>query len=454
MKWELLLVRLAVVTLISNGFSLVSGQTIIELFPNTRIQKEPNSGIPGSHQAPPVQNAQKWAGNPTQIPLSSPIFRTEEKLKSNQNGSGSDPITSSMKVIPPIKNESNSGSILTKKIPLLEQVQSIDPLNIYIKEVKDGNLLYCGSRLIKKLSGSKQEALAVIRLLRNLSVNQYGFIPESEPRFDYWLSNGEGPSRSFIPENYVTFDYRSLSVKKLFGVWVLMDNHQVLFQFGHHQDFAESAKKICQKYKFNIRAQLKQSNDSFCYFLSDPYVGIEKSNQSPNILEIISSMDRLGWIIPDIGFIGPKKNLNPDDYKVVYQNGGYQLMCGKELIQSFGMSQLGARSAERYMRQQRVNFVASVGNGNFRFFLSDQQPISHLNLGISYLKFNLFALRVKEENKTFYLFEGNKKIVALGSDKEDAEIILKLLQYFKVDHLAWVGDNPNDRLIFWIKKSW
>ena len=330
---------------------------------------------------------------------------------------------------------------LKQNQPQSETLVTFDPVKLSVKRIRNRFVLFADEKPLKDFGTDEKAANSAVRIIRELKVNQYGFVPGSQPLLEYWLVDGEGPRKSLSLSTFLPFDNRTLKIEKAFGAWVLRDAKQILFSFGNEKATAETALALCKKHRFNQVGYLGEGVPLMTYFVIDPFDGVAQKSNASNPLELLQSTDRLGLLIPKIGLVGPKLNIDGRKIEMQRDQFDYQVIYGREVLGNFGKDEMMARRAMRFLQDMHVNGYVKIGKTGFPLFLNNDQPLVKVPLGFQSLNLRPKELQVKEINGKWFVAEGNNPYFEMGNLKEDATLLLNVIQHFGLDRICTLG-NP------------
>lgn len=322
-----------------------------------------------------------------------------------------------------------------------ERLVTFDPVKLAVKKVQSRFVLFADEKELKDFGTDEKAAADALRILREMKVNQYAKILDSQPPLEYWLIDGQAPRKALSLSSFIPFDLNTLTVEKSFGVWMLRDRKQMLFSFGDNKAAAEEALAICKQHRFNQLGYVGTGIPAMTYFLIDPFQGVSQKSSDANPLEVLQSADRLGLILPEIGMVGPRLQVDSRKIEMVQGSDGWQVGYGAEVFGSFSKDDVTARRAMRLLQDFRVTEYVKIGKTSFPLFLSFGQPLVKVPLGFHAIHFKSKELNVKESNGKWFVTHNGSPFIEAGDTKEDAVLLVRVMQFYRYDRLLVTG-NP------------
>lgn len=203
----------------------------------------------------------------TPIPDGPVIQVTHTPLPVIINGKRSDPSNESNAPMPgstPLKNPSVSAQDLS------ENLITFNPDLLELDWNEGRWQLLAGQTRIRDFGQNVNAAQQMLLLLRQLRVNQYGWVGQDQPILEYWLSNGQSPQGLTSGLRMSSLDPESLRVEKFYGQWCLRDAYRTLFCFERSEEDAQKALAILRKYRFTQLGVVSSSKPPIMLLLSSP----------------------------------------------------------------------------------------------------------------------------------------------------------------------------------------
>src|SRR5439155_18226025 len=129
-----------------------------------------------------------------------------------------------------------------------EKLVRFDPQRLDLAWNERGYQLTARDVMLKDFGRRDVEAREVLRVVRDLGLNQRGTVGAPTPVLEYWLRDGKAPQGAPPGMSLVAFDPASLRVEQNQGMWVLRDAGRVLFTFGSVREDAENALMVVRRY--------------------------------------------------------------------------------------------------------------------------------------------------------------------------------------------------------------
>jgi hypothetical protein len=345
-----------------------------------------------------------------------------------------------------------------------------------------------GDRVLKDFGRREAEARQALRLIHDLGLTQRGTAGKPAPVMEYWLASGRSPSGSTQGLHLLPIDLASLRVEQIQAQWCLRDDLRVLFNFGLHPDEARRALVIVRKYRFTQVGVLGQNYPSMMVFLgvvdggTDPTLApsrIHKTSAHQAALDANRPPDRLlGSVVstalpalhegdsglrpahvatpqsPSPGNGGMPKPLVPGleageemvafDWRRVQvrqEEGAWQLAAGAHVLASFGSDQEAARLALAVVQHYHLTEQCLVGRPRpvFSYFLATGQAPRGLMFGLTGGTFQAEKLTVERLGRQWALCEGDRVLLILGDQAEEARDLLETIRRQRFDRLVHIG---------------
>jgi hypothetical protein len=383
--------------------------------------------------------------------------------------------------------------------PLVENLQPFDPGTIEL--IWSGNrwLLTAGSAVLKDFGRRESEGRQAVRIIRALRLNQYGTVGSPAPEMEYWLIDGAAPHGPVSGCTTLNFDSASLHVEETLGQWCLRDSRRVLFNFGSRPDEARQAYGVIRKYGFAQVAVVGPHTPSMFIFLANRYgnaeaadgthpphqlvkhespeVAARKAEELKRLKERIPGLDAETVAQPtlrplrtpnqphqpfssntrEFGGEGPhagngKRPIGGVDHgdRVAFdwrrvemrlERNAWRLMAGSLELANFGADEIAARRALEAIRYYRFTEQHIVGGPerHFSYFLVNGLAPHGLPFGVPGEMFQPEALKVREVDGKWALCMGDKTVIVLGDQQEEASDLLAVIRRQHFDLLCKVG---------------
>jgi hypothetical protein len=149
-----------------------------------------------------------------------------------------------------------------------EKLVRFDPQRLDLAWTERGFQLTAGDVLLKDFGRRDVEAREVLRIVRDLGLNERGTIGSPSPVLEYWLRDGKAPQGVPAGMSMVAFDPGTLRVEQNGGMWVLRDAGRVLFTFGSVREDAENALALVRRYGFNQVGMVGRNTPAMLLFFA------------------------------------------------------------------------------------------------------------------------------------------------------------------------------------------
>jgi len=179
-----------------------------------------------------------------------------------------------IKVLTPVEVESNKANFSIKieqassggqTAQLKEDCVTFDPKKAEVKQINGRWKIVDGNHWVFDFDQKKDEALLALRIIKHYGMNSSCFVGRPDPSFTYLLVSGNAPAGAFKGEDAVSFNPKTAEVKKVGGMWKIVDGSHQMFAFGDKEAEARQALAIIQKYGFTKTCYVGRPDPSFTY---------------------------------------------------------------------------------------------------------------------------------------------------------------------------------------------
>jgi len=333
--------------------------------------------------------------------------------------------------------------------------------------------LWAGGVKLKELGNREADAREVLRLIRLLNLNQLGTVGKTQPIMEYWLSDGRGPQK-MTRLNTVALDPDAIRVVESQGQWCLIDDTRPWFTFGAQADEARRALAIMQKYQFTDAHYVGLGNPVMIVFLA----GSEKRPPAhPSAQEGDKGKGGAGakgshlaggevpaqWLQPPqlhvTSTLAEPVTGNPIvqfDWRqaaVRCEKLDWQVVADGQVLAHFGSRELEARQALRAIQTLHLTERCQVGDPTpvLTFFLSNREPAHGLFFGGANQLCHAKELGLKRVGPRMAIWEYDRPLLTLGTNEQDAQQVLQILQHYKVDHVCQIGTSDPPPVTIFIR---
>jgi hypothetical protein len=370
----------------------------------------------------------------------------------------------------------------------VENLVSFDAREARVAWLENRWQIVVGERVLKDFGRRETEARQALRLIQDLGLTQRGTVGAPAPVMEYWLCGGQGPKGQPSGLRVVSIDLPSLRVERIQAQWCLRDGLRVLYNFGVRPQEARRALAIVRKYAFNRIAVLGQAVPSMTVLLcgtdawgtSQPLAPARGHGQAARPAQgtnppekTMSSLvtpalpplqegggglhhfhavnfkgqpgaGRPGATAPSLPGWDEQGEWVPFDWRQVQlrqQDGVWKLTAGSLVLASFGDDVEAARLALAAVRHYPLTEQCRIGGPEpvFCYYLSNGQPPRGLMFGLGGQAFRPDRLSVESLGRTWALCEGQKVLLMLGEQPEDARQLLEVIRRQQFDRLVRLG---------------
>jgi hypothetical protein len=343
-------------------------------------------------------------------------------------------------------------------------------------------VVLAGNRQLKDFGRREADARLAARLIHALGLTQRGTVGQPAVVMEYWLANGAAPSGSAQGLHFLQIDLPSLRVELIQAQWCLRDDLRILFNFGTHPDEARRALAIIQKYRFTQLGALGMAAPSMMVFLAGDDGGdgqlspsrVHKTsakqaaavaNRPPDrmfgsvVTTALPPLHEGDTLLRPAHLGGPRDkastsrrpaaaagetegNYVPFDWRQlqVRHEATWELVAGNHVLASFS-DERTAQQALAVVQHYRLTEHCLVGQPKtlFSYFLTAGQAPRGQLFGLHGVAFQTDHLTVERLGSQWAICEGDRVLVILGTEVEEARALLATIQRMRFDCLAWVG---------------
>lgn len=350
--------------------------------------------------------------------------------------------------------------------------------------------LVAGNVRIKDLGISEPDAREVLRLIRDLGLNQYGTVGKPRPILEYWLADGHAPRGSTASRRLTAFDPETLRAEVAAGRWCLRDDRQILFTFGFSADDARQALAVLRQYGFNRVGYVGEPAPAMMFFLSCPeqpfgpqasapantlfgaampeptgqpagvtdlaQLGASSASESSIVRATMPPPVTLASCEPASRAVAPVEGVAMDwrDASLEHGPDDWRLMSGGRCLAHFGGNEQPAREVLRLVQDYRCTEFCRVGRSEavLSYFLADGHAPRGPAFGFQSVAFCPEALNVQQLAGGWIICAANEPLLACGTSFDDAAEALQALQRHQFDHLIRVNGAEATGLHFFVKE--
>ena len=146
--------------------------------------------------------------------------------------------------------EKKSGDTDSNQGGLRKYNLKFNPEELYVKEDKRKYSVWDRTKTIFH-AATKEEAEKIIEVCQHYGFNEYYFVGNAEVKFTYVLKDGVAATGNLAGERSVVFNANNLEIKKIDGVWWIVDGDHWIRGFERNEELARTTLKIIRRYGFN-----------------------------------------------------------------------------------------------------------------------------------------------------------------------------------------------------------
>jgi hypothetical protein len=404
--------------------------------------------------------------------------------------------------LPPASPVAPSAAMPAADSDPAEDLVSFDGIAARLEWVDQRWQVVAGGKVLKDFGRRESEARRALRLIQDLGLTQRGTVGRPAPVMEYWLASGRGPQGLTPGLRLLPLDLPSMRVEKIQAQWCLRDDQRILFNFGLHPEEARRALAILRKYRFTQVGTIGQAVPSMLLFLSegegmsglssaatsrirkvsqrtpgsspgqpaDSMPGTVVRAALPPLQDGTSSlphahpavfkgqMDRTALAGRKLGLPGwdEQGEWVPFDWQHVQvrqEEGVWKLAAGSYVVATFGADEEAARQALAAVRHYRFTEHCRVGRPApvFSYFLVNGQAPRGLLFGLSGQAFQPDKLSVQALGRQWALCEGDRVLLVLDEDGDEARRLLEAIRRNGFDRLCRIGPSEKESMSFFVR---
>jgi hypothetical protein len=366
---------------------------------------------------------------------------------------------------------------LAKPLPQVPtNLPKFDPRNVELRRVDNHWQLAAGRTVLKDFGSKETEARTVLRLVRELGLTQLGTIGEPRPIMEYWLTDGHAPNGLVNGVQLMTIDTASLRVEHAADDWLLVDRQRVYFNFGTHENEADTALAVIRHYGFSRVGYVGQGPRVMNLFLGSPtlFHATEDNHEDKKKVSQPGTQDArfAAKASPDpqaphrtdgIGAIQTAGLLNqapPGDrtlfdwrrVTVKHEKEEWKVMAGSHQLASFEGNERDARLAQSAIQQYRLTEHFTIGQPvpGLSYFLSNGQPPRSLMFGLEQAEIKLNDVKAKHDPNGWIVTDGRQLHLHFANEA-DAKAAEAIFHRYKFDHILHIGPSDGNGLTFYAR---
>jgi len=322
----------------------------------------------------------------------------------------------------------------------LLRVVRFDWNQLNLKRVDNHWQIWAGKQLIKDVGLVEKDAMEAWRLARDLLFTQYATIPGATPPFEFWLSDDASARGGLVVKNFISINNPMLSVEQISGAWVIRDDGQLLYNFGHQQEAALQALAVMKKYGFNQLGFVGMPKPVMTYLTVDPRQRVMTAKKPPDPREMIGKLSEGSLMLPQIGYVGSRAPIEARKLELAHQRDDWVMVYGKDVLARFGNNSNLARDGLRALQDARVDELCFIGTSRFPIFLNHGQAPRFIGLGFNNVRFQPGQLKAQAVNNIWCVVDGPIILFEFGEKQNDAELTVRVIQHFQFDQMCPIGD--------------
>ncbi len=377
---------------------------------------------------------------------------------------------------PSVVSQANQRPSITvvRKNKAGEKFTRFDPRQAQARWIQGRWEVHAGNVWLKDCGRDRYLARDCCDLIRTLGVNQRGTIGTPHPIMEYWLANGKAPESLSTRMRLWNIDLPSLKATEVAGDWCVIDKHKVYFNFGRHQQDAEKAVAVIQKYGFDRVGYLGSPRPVMIYFLGGRNVQTTRGVREGGSARITAGSALRGQKKETVRGASNRKGPSQTTVSQLYlkqmvrsvkqlnspvhkggtnvrfearhlllrnQNGSWKIFSKNNALADFGPDVRAAQEFLQLVRYYRINEQVWVENHPEKvcYFLSNGRPPRGLRFGLTGQRFQPHLVKLKQIGKHYYLAADGQPLMYVSDRKESAEQLVDAIKRYRFDLLVRIG---------------
>lgn len=349
--------------------------------------------------------------------------------------------------------------------------------------------LRAGELVLKDFGRRETDGRDVLRLVRELRLNQWGTIGSPKPVMEYWLADGKPPKGPVFGVSPHPIDPDTMHVEQSQGMWVVRDATHPLFNFGDAEAEAKQALAVIQRYRFSQVGTVGRGAPNMMLFFasasdSAPVQIINSplphSSRLLNVAPIPREKDEKQAsaknavtpnpfippsfpqtrqlsvphiVINDTGSGAERTPFEWRQMQVRHEGKEWKLASGPYTLATFGSNEYDARLAQSAVQFYRFTEDCKIGQQEprFRYFLANGQAARGLMVGIQRIDFRPEDLAVRQADNNWVISDGRQTVGRFGDNGTAANLALGDIKHYKFDTLCKIGHGEGNGITFFIR---
>jgi hypothetical protein len=340
------------------------------------------------------------------------------------------------------------------QLPLRENLQRIDHPTVTVRLTNGSWQLWAGPTVMRDFGQNRNAAEEALRTIRELRPTEWATIGTVRPVVDYALTNGEPATWAPNPKWSLPVDLLSVRAENVRGAWAVVDDNNILLNFGSDKSGAEQAAAVARRYGFNRVGLIGFPTPTMAYFYAAPVLA--QQNQGPDPTAALarvaqeSQLTRTGIPVPGLGFVGERVVIEPRKVEVRKDRGEFVLAHGTDILARFGQSEWAARDALKVVQDCRFTEFCTLGP-DVTFFLVNGAAPTRVPFSVQGTRFDPQRVAARPAAGRWGVFESGGRMLYAAASQEEAEQLVRVIQAFQFDQLCQVGLSPRASLKFLAK---
>jgi hypothetical protein len=390
-----------------------------------------------------------------------------------------------------LPGESQAGPAATSR--QADRAKTPGPENLVTFDYRRAELRWSDQRwelmadgvLLKDFGRREADAREALRVIQNLGLTQRGTVGTPRPIMEYWLADGMPPPAFGSGSRVQALDTATLRVEEMQGQWCVRDSRRVLFVFGFRRDDADQALALIRHYGFTHIGAIGQIPSAMVYFLGGdgrplptPIVTNHEARLGPptTVPPASQGIDTTPAFVPQkAGVLAPEPfpterrpfTGHPTgaasvsdrvvfDYRQVQlrqDQGKLKLVLGSYVFADFGADRMSAEQALGLFQHYRFTEQCLIGHphASYAYFLVAGRAPRGLQFGLAAEPFRPAELVLRKVGNDWLVCEGERLLVNLHDNQDDARQLVQAIQRHGFDHLCRVGREPGQALTFMVR---
>jgi hypothetical protein len=148
-----------------------------------------------------------------------------------------------------------------------EDCVSFNNRTVQLKRINGRWKIVDGNHWIADFGGNAREAKQAFRIVKFYGFNKQCFVGRPGPSMTYWKRGNGIPGNDMRGQDCVSFNPRTVQVKRINGRWKIVDGNHWIADFGGNRKEAFEAFGIVKRYRLSKQCFVGRPGPSMTYWL-------------------------------------------------------------------------------------------------------------------------------------------------------------------------------------------